>query len=255
MSACRLVCTMVMLASISGLSPAQAGGPAGHLADAGSGMPKAVEPRGVSPSAGSVPCSAPGQNRDPFDDGIRPTSASEPGHYQRDNGLRPRDIPETRVKFVTYLPPDKTGMTTGGPGAVTILINRNYPLFVQYSTLIHESVHARDRHLGITPHLTTAQREARALAVELSPANVLATTALAMLSEGPQSRRLATFFQDVRAHYRYYSTLARLSPYRPTTARTQPASTAPRFSYPPGVRVAYGCMEQEQRRSVDEMRR
>ena len=194
MSVCRLAWALLLLAW---LAPLSAGGP----------LPVRDQRRSTTtdnPHLGAH--------------GLGATTAGR-GNAENDspgNRLEWSDIGKTQVRFVGFLPPDKAGMTTGGPGDVTILINRHYPLFVQYSTLVHESVHARDRHLGISPHLSIAQREARALIVELSPANVLATTALAALTEGPRMQhRVTTFFQDVLAHYKRYSALAAMQARRP----------------------------------------
>ena len=206
MFACRLACEIVLFAWLWPATTNDVGEESTYVAGP---LPETAgaEPKPISTPA-QLALGASG--RDPSVS--RPALASGrlrtlAGAGNRDEPLLP---PGTRVRFVDFLPPDKLGMTTGGGGDVTILINRNYPLFVQYSTLVHESVHARDRHLGITPHLSIAEREIRALMVELSPANVLATSALASASEGPTQgqRRVTAFFEDVLAHYRRYSAMA-----------------------------------------------
>ncbi|MDJ0872253.1 MAG: hypothetical protein QNJ87_10860 [Gammaproteobacteria bacterium] len=207
MFACRLACEIVLFAWLLPAPGSDAGDESTHLSSPPLETAGAAEPRPMSTPAPLAPGAA---EQEPSDS--RPALSSGRSGTAAVAGIRDEPLlpPGTRVRFVDFLPPEKLGMTTGGPGDVSILINRNYPLFVQYSTLVHESVHARDRHLGITPYLSIAERETRALIVELSPANVLATSALASLSEGPTQgqRRVTAFFEDVLAHYRRYSAMA-----------------------------------------------
>lgn len=109
------------------------------------------------------------------------------------------------VDLVDHLPPGKTGMTTGEGDEVRIVISRRYPLFIQYSTLVHELVHARDRQQGIHRSLSRAERETRALAAELSPENVKALTDIAERVDDHRPGSLSAFLRDVAQHYEVYT--------------------------------------------------
>ena len=112
------------------------------------------------------------------------------------------------VDLVDNLPPGKTGVTTGEGDAVHIAISLRYPLFVQYSTLIHELVHARDRQQGVHRNLSRPEREMRALAAELSPENVKALADIAERVDDHPPGLLSAFLQDVVQHYRVYAAQA-----------------------------------------------
>ncbi len=112
------------------------------------------------------------------------------------------------VDLVAHLPPGKTGMTTGEGDEVRIAISLRYPLFVQYSTLIHELVHARDRQQGIHRSLSRAERETRALAAELSPENVKALTDIHERVHDHPPGSLSAFLRDVAQQYGVYTTHA-----------------------------------------------
>ncbi len=114
-------------------------------------------------------------------------------------------FPGIRIVLIDYLPPGKTGMTTGEGKQVRIAISRRYPLFVQYSTLTHELVHARDRQLGMHRRLSRAEREMRALAAELSPANISAVTEIGETLDGRSRDQLSAFLRDLVWHYRAYA--------------------------------------------------
>lgn len=112
------------------------------------------------------------------------------------------------VDLVDHLPPGKTGMTTGEGDEVRIVISRRYPLFIQYSTLVHELVHARDRQQGIHRSLSRAERETRALAAELSPENLKALTDIAERVDDHRPGSLLAFLRDVAQHYEVYTMAA-----------------------------------------------
>ncbi len=112
-------------------------------------------------------------------------------------------LEQVQVELVDHLPPDKTGMTIGEGADVRIFINRRYPLFIQYSTLTHELLHARDRQARIHRRFSWAERESRALAAELSPGNLSRIRKLASTEENVGSSALKAFLQDVASQYRF----------------------------------------------------
>jgi hypothetical protein len=106
-----------------------------------------------------------------------------------------------RVRLVNRLPPGKTGMTTGEGKDVRVFVSRRYPLFIQYSTLVHELVHARDRQQGIHRHLSRDRRELRAFAAELSRENVRVLQFLTCRRGLDGEHMLEDFLNDVATHY------------------------------------------------------
>ena len=106
-----------------------------------------------------------------------------------------------RVDLVGRLPPGKTGVTTGEGPAVRILISRQYPLFVQYSSLVHELVHVRHRQQGLHRQLSRDQRELQAFAAELAPENVQVLRSFACPMGKPGEGMLRAFLDDVATHY------------------------------------------------------
>lgn len=106
-----------------------------------------------------------------------------------------------RVDLVDRLPPGKTGMTIGEGEDVRVFVSRRYPLFIQYSTLVHELVHARDRQQGIHRHLSRDRRELRAFAAELSRENVRVLQFLTCRRGLDGEHMLEDFLKDVATHY------------------------------------------------------
>ena len=132
------------------------------------------------------------------------------GPSRRDNGgehLSLEDLVDLaaldglRVNLVDRLPPGKTGVTTGVGKGVRVLVSRRYPLFVQYSTLVHELVHVRHRQRGIHRHLSPDQRELQAFAAELAPENIQVLRSLACRRGQAGEWMLRDFLNDVAAHY------------------------------------------------------
>ena len=117
-------------------------------------------------------------------------------------------LEQVQIELVDSLPPDKTGMTMGEGADVRIFINRRYPLFIQYSTLTHELLHARDRQAHMHRRLSWAERESRALAAELSPGNLSRIRKLAAMEKNLGSNALKAFLRDVASQYRFYRRFA-----------------------------------------------